>query len=136
MRRAFRSLFLLLTALGYGFLGGGPSLWALGLGPAKAEAGAACAMHLCKMKHKPGEVCLCLLRPELMKASQGECSVRAQGCGHDQADGADSLAPLRPHLRPQAWSLPLAEREAAAVPPSSAFFSEFVPSPLERPPRV
>jgi hypothetical protein len=127
---------MVLSALGYAFLGAGPSLWALGLGPGKAGPGAACGMKACSMKHKDGEVCLCLLRPELLGAADGECAMRARGCGHEGADHGSELAPLRPHLRPLALGLDVlvTQRPEPALPFS--FVPDFVPSPLERPPQA
>lgn len=136
MRRRVRSLILLLSALAYAFLGAGPSLWALGLAPAPAKGGAACGMRLCTMKHKAGEVCLCFLRPELLRNADGSCTMRSAGCGHERGDGGPSLTPQQEHLRPLASRLELPASLASGFAPVFAARLEFVPSPLERPPQA
>lgn len=102
----FRQLFLALSAFGYAFLGGGPSLWALGL----KTPPAACSMAGCHceaMRH--GGACTCALSrallkryPELAKgmgqAPVGACEMRSVPLQDAEAsDGAYSLPSQQPH---------------------------------------
>jgi hypothetical protein len=134
--RSLRAFFFVCLALAYGLLGAGPSLWALGLAPERPVEGAACGMHVCKMKHKKGEVCLCLIRTELLKSAEGECQVRAQGCGDEGHEDGASLAPLRPHLKPQAILTLPAHFFVPAPAPAFVFVSDFVRPTWVRPPIV
>jgi hypothetical protein len=69
MLKKFRQFFLVVSALGYGFLGGGPSLWALDLAPQDPvmdclAMGCTCRLHPGKMK---GGVCCCVNNRALLK---------------------------------------------------------------------
>ena len=95
-----RRLFILLTAFGYAFLSGGPSLWAL-----KLEAGkkpSACSAMGCSCRHlqgKPAKACCCMkLHPR-----QAQNSLSGQSCASSsESDQQAALPTQRPHLAPSA----------------------------------
>lgn len=67
MLRRIKTAFILASAFGYGFLGGGPSLWALGVSPpdplmACLQMGCTCRLHPGK-----GGACCCVANRALLK---------------------------------------------------------------------
>lgn len=146
MFRRFRRPFFLLTALGYGLLGGGPSLWALSL--PTAAPGEACALMggTCNMRdHKPGQPCCCLMRlallkkfPELAKepiyakllwqqrAAQAGCRIQAPPCGAQRSQLP--LAPLQGHTLADTVKLPLLGVQRVQPSPAPRG-SSYVPEP-------
>ncbi len=121
MFRRWRRVFVLVSALGYGLLGGGPSLWALGLSP-NPLAALRCSMNGCTCKaegHKKGKACCCKATRDLMKrfpelaadpfyakldrgpqagpGAESGPSLNAAACGEGSFAGT-ALPPLQPHI--------------------------------------
>jgi hypothetical protein len=110
-----KKLFLLVSALGYGFLGGGPSLWAMDLRP--QDPVMACLQMGCTCRLHPGKgVCCCLANRALIRrhpelatdakfwkslhlappGAPGGCGLQAEGgCPMDSGHG---LAPIPQQL--------------------------------------
>lgn len=138
-------VFIGALALSYGLLGGGPSLWALGLAtPAPVLA---CAMNGCSCKvdgHKKGQACCCKIGAALKKKfpelgrtqAHGGVSLHAKACGPlDNAQGV-SLAPLRPHLAVQSAVFGPASLLRRAPQRSFVRPRLFDAEPLDRPPQA
>jgi hypothetical protein len=100
MLRKLRRLFIAISALGYAFLGGGPSLWALGL-----EAQPSCAVMgcTCKMAHGTATCpfCAALARkfPQLLHPTRPlGCEMRQSPLSPLEAGSAQrSLPGQQPH---------------------------------------
>jgi hypothetical protein len=111
MRTRFRRSFIILSVLGYAFLGGGSSLWALGLAQ-EAPMGAACAAMgcTCKMeRHAAGQKCCCRYSAALLKKfpkmaqsqrpAHGSCELRqAPLVPQEASDGERNLPVQQPHI--------------------------------------
>lgn len=152
-----RRYFLIATALGYGLLGGGPSLWALGLSPSPA-ATLRCSMNGCTCKaegHRKGKACCCKATRDLMKkfpelaadpfyakldrgpqvatatVAGGAPAMSAAACGEGSFAGT-ALPPLQPHTLAQAGlRFDLAARCAQALPaPRGLSYVPEPPSPI------
>jgi hypothetical protein len=111
-----RKLFLLLSALGYGFLGGGPSLWAMDLRP--GDPVMACLQMGCTCRMRPGHgaVCCCVANRALIRkfpalvtdakfwkalhlappGAQGACGIHGNSCC--PMDSGHGLAPVPQQL--------------------------------------
>jgi hypothetical protein len=102
MFKRLRRLFLALSAFGYAFLGGGPSLWALGL---RAEP-TACSMAGCHCDAmRLDGVCTCALQRLLAKEARttGHCQMRSAPLQPEEAsDGSHSLPSQQLHTLPGA----------------------------------
>jgi len=110
--KRLRKVFLVVSALGYGFLGGGPSLWALGL---KTAPPAACAAMDCTCAadgHSEGaKACCCRIKQNLLKKfpqiAQEERAARIAAMLEQAAPAsapADALPSSGPALRGGACS--------------------------------
>ncbi|HTB23670.1 MAG TPA: hypothetical protein VK914_13320 [bacterium] len=140
MRARIRKLFLLVSALGYGFLGGGPSLWALDLkspDPVMAclQMGCTCRLHPGSMK---GGVCCCvrnlaLLRkypalasdPKFWKAlgldppsPRGTSQLHQDGCGPLDSGHGMGPVPQQAHFPPTALFQALPSRSLCLEQPA------------------
>jgi hypothetical protein len=154
MLRRIRRLFIVLTAIGYDGLGGGPSLWALSL--STAPTAGACVMGGCTCKLdglKAGKACCCKANAALLKRfpqlaqdpffappppaplAEGAQGLRAKPCGPLDGEYGVSLAPQRPHTQSTVGRLPGLDSLSLAWLSVPATALEFVPSPLERPPQ-
>lgn len=155
MLKRLHRAFLIVSALGYGLLGGGPSLWALGLAvpePVCSMAGCTCHAH----GHKPGEKCCCAMNrallkkfPELAKdpawmklvqpaktapLAPGASAWSNAPCG---GDGSTTGLPLLSwHLATPRFELAALDAQARACGPAAPACPEFFPAPLDRPPRA
>lgn len=145
-----RSLFLVLTALGYGLLSGGPSLWALALRPAPR----ACQVTGCSCEHTGhAGACCCRVQDRLLKkfpdlardplymkwvqppepspVAPGE-AVWKSSCEREGAAGTQALPPMPPHILVQV-DLPFhldVQRVRSAPAPRGSSFLPGPPSPI------
>lgn len=118
MLMRIRQIFLLVSALGYGFLGGGPSLWAMDLNP--QDPVMACLKMGCTCRLHPGKggVCCCLANRALIRrhpelatdakfwkslhltppGTRDACGIHGDGsCPMDSGHGLAPV-PQQPHL--------------------------------------
>lgn len=155
MLRRLRSAFLIVSALGYGLLGGGPSLWALGLAapePVCAMAGCTCHAH----GPTSGQKCCCAMSRALLKrfpqlakdpawmklvqpvqaapVAPGAVAWSDAPCGDDASTAG--LPPLAWHLAVPRFQWRVLAVQAPAPSPAAPACLEFVPAPLDRPPRA
>jgi hypothetical protein len=146
-----RRLFLVFSALAYGLLGGGPSLWALGLAQPKP---AACSAMGCSCpvggEHKGGKQCCCRMGQKLsqklaklaqaeaaaeLAAPAGSCQLRSLPCGPTQDVNGQSLPVQRPHVLAPAAVLPLPLALDGGLLSLSALLFEAELLPPDQPPR-
>ena len=135
-----RRLFILVSTLGYAFLGGGPSLWALGLN-APADSRCAAIGCTCKMG-QPGSQCHCPFMMALMRRHPGlagaqplhaSCEMRQRPLAPEQsADAQHSLPSQQPHTLPSAgFDLRLAQGRSSQFPaPCGLLFHPEPPTPI------
>ena len=124
MSSPFRRFFIALSAFGYAFLGGGPSLWALGLQRPAAHQCSMAGCHCDMARH--GGFCTCAISAKLLKAypelaaahaqdhgpaPSGGCAMRSSPLQPEEAsDGANSLPLQQLHTLPSAHGLAAFER--------------------------
>jgi hypothetical protein len=126
MLRRFRRLFLVLSTLGYACLGGGPSLWALGLNTQNACPVVSC--H-CKMTHGGAACPFCAALARKLGHRPHGCEMRQTPLAPQEAGtGLRSLPSQQPHILVSlGFHLQLAE--ALSLPLPSPRGSSYEPEP-------
>ena len=129
MSKRFRRFFLTISAFGYAFLGGGHSLWALGLQAPAAQCSMA-GCHCEMMRH--GGICTCAISRALLKkypalaalgqtGPVGHCEMRSAPLQPEEAsDGVNSLPSQQAHTLPATLSLLALVTAPGALFPASA----------------